>query len=212
MTKIAIIGATGHVGQAIAKEAISREEQVTAIVRNAEKAKGLFADKVTIVAKDAMALSREDLSDFDVIVDAFASAKPYEHVDLATKLISYFREDKTTQLIFIIGASTLIKDDGQTMLADTMKRFAGAPWLNGMIEQNHEFKFLQLVDDVNWTAITPSTDFTDEPKTAYKLGGSQVIKSTAGKTEVSVATFASALLDESEHPTHTRKQFAVVDA
>lgn len=210
--KIGIIGATGHVGQAITKEAISRGNEVTAIVRNAEKAKGIFGDKAAIIAKDAMTLSQDDLSGFDVVVDAFASPKPYEHVDLATRLISFFREDKTTQLIFVIGASTLIKDDGSTLLADTQKRFAGEPWLDGMIEQDREFEFLQLVDDVNWTAVTPSTDFTDGPKTNYRIGESHIIKSAAGKTEVSVANFAAAVLDESEQPKHTRRQFSVVDA
>ncbi|MFD1393239.1 NAD(P)-dependent oxidoreductase [Lacticaseibacillus jixianensis] len=212
MTKIGIIGATGHVGQAIMKEALDRGAQVTAIVRSADKAKALFGEQAAILTKDAMALTRADLAGFDVIVDAFASVKPYEHVDLATRLISLFREDQTTQLFFVIGASTLIKPDGSTLLADTMKRFAGEPWLAGMIEQNREFKFLQLVDDVNWTAITPSTDFTDGPKTAYRVGGSRIINSAAGKNEVSVANFAAALLDESEQPKHVRTQFSVVDA
>lgn len=210
--KIGIIGATGHVGQAITKEAINRGDQVTAIVRNANKAKTLFDDQVTILEKDAMALTHNDLSDLDVVVDAFASPTPYEHVDLATRLISFFREDKTTQLFFVIGASTLLKPDGSTLLTDTMKRFAGEPWLAGMIEQNREFEFLQLVDDVNWTAITPSTDFTDGPKTTYRVGGSHIINSAAGKNEVSVANFAAALLDESAQPKHTRTQFSVVDA
>lgn len=99
--KIGIIGATGHVGQAIMKEAINRGDQVTAIVRNAQKAKTLFDDQATILEKDAMALTHNDLSDLDVVVDAFASSTPYEHVDLATRLISFFREDKTTQLFFL---------------------------------------------------------------------------------------------------------------
>lgn len=209
--RIAIIGATGHVGRAITKEAITRGHQVTAIVRNAHKAEALFGDQVKILAKDAMALTKADLTNDDLIVDAFASAKAYEHVDLAARLVSFFREDQTTQLSFVIGASTLHKADGQTMLEDTRKRFAGAPWLVGMVEQNHEFAFLQLVSDVNWTAVTPSTDFTDGPKTAYRLGASEVITSAAGKPEVAVANFAAAVLDEGEKPQHLRKQFAVVD-
>lgn len=210
--KIGIIGATGHVGQAITKEAINRGNHVTAIVRDATKAKQCFDTKATIFEKDAMALTRDDLMNFDIIVDAFASAKPFEHVDLATRLISFFREDKTTQLVFVIGASTLIKADGSTLLADTQKRFAGASWLAGMIEQNREFEFLKLVDDVNWTAVTPSTDFTDGPKTSYQLGASHVIQSATGTKEVSVANFAAAILDEAEKPQHTQQQFCVVDA
>ncbi|MFD1484057.1 NAD(P)-dependent oxidoreductase [Lacticaseibacillus baoqingensis] len=210
--KIGIIGATGHVGQAITKEAISRGNEVTAIVRNAEKAKGIFGDKAAIIAKDAMDLTREDFSGFDVLVNAFASAKAYEHVDFAARLISYFRGDKTTRLIFVIGASILQNPDGSTLLAQTMKQIANEPWIAGMVQQDREYDFLQLVDDVDWTVITPSTDFTDGPKTGYKVGGIKIIQSAVGKEEVSVANFADAVLDESEQPKHIRSEFSVVDA
>ncbi|WP_252904459.1 NAD(P)H-binding protein [Secundilactobacillus silagei] len=41
--KIGIIGATGHVGQAIYKEAVAKNNEVTAIVRDAKKrTKGIW--------------------------------------------------------------------------------------------------------------------------------------------------------------------------
>ncbi|MFC6254139.1 NAD(P)-dependent oxidoreductase [Secundilactobacillus hailunensis] len=210
--KIGIIGATGNVGQVVTREALNRGHEVSAIVRNAEKAKNLLGDDVTIVEKDAMALTRDDLTDYDVVVDAFASTKPYLHVDLAARLVSFFRDDDQTRLAFIIGASILHNETGETLLADTLKQYAGEPWLDGMIQQDHEYDFIQWVDNVDWTVITPSTEFADGPKTAYKLGGDQVITSAAGKAEVSFANFAAALIDEIETPKHTRQQFAVVDA
>ena len=93
-----------------------------------------------------------------------------------------------------------------------MKQFANEPWIAGMVQQDREYDFLQLVDDVDWTVITPSTDFTDGPKTGYKVGGIKIIQSAAGKEEVSVANFADAVLDESEQPKHIRSEFSVVDA
>lgn len=210
--KIGIIGATGNVGQVVTREALNRGHEVTAIVRDAKKAKTLLGDNVAIVEKDAMALSHQDLAGYDVVVDAFASAKPYLHLDLAARLVSFFREDDRTRLAFIVGASILHNESGETLLADTLKQYAGQPWLEGMIQQDHEYDFIKWVEDVNWTVITPSTEFVDGPKTTYKLGSDQVITSAEGKAEVSFANFAAALVDEIETPKHIREQFAVVDA
>ncbi|WP_461214809.1 NAD(P)-dependent oxidoreductase [Lacticaseibacillus sp. GG6-2] len=211
--QIGIIGATGHIGQGITKAALAEGHDVTAFVRNALKARDLFGPAVAIVEKDALALTRADLAGLDVVIDAFASiATPTAHLDLATKLIGFFRGDTRTRLIFIIGASSLHTPDGNTLLADLQKQYADQPWLAGMVQQNHELAFLQWVDDVQWTAVTPSSEFTDGPKTAYKLGGSELMTGANGKSEVSVANFAAAIMAEIKDPQHIRQQFAVVDA
>lgn len=210
--KIGIIGATGNVGQVVTREAMNRGHEVTALVRDGEKAKNLLGNDVTIVEKDAMTLTHDDLAGYDVVVDAFASTKPYQHLDLAARLVSFFREDDSTRLAFVVGASILHNETGETLLADTLKKYAGQPWLGGMIQQDHEYDFIQWVEDVDWTVITPSTEFVDGPKTSYKLGSDEVITSADGKEEVSFANFAAALLDEIETPKHIRQQFAVVNA
>ena len=110
MTKIGIIGATGAAGKEITKEAVVRGLETTAIVRNLDKAKELFTDSVSYLVKDAFALTKEDLQDFDVIIDAYAPsdvAKAYLHVDLATRLIAFFRTEKSPRLFFILGAGSL---------------------------------------------------------------------------------------------------------
>ncbi|MFX3995874.1 NmrA family NAD(P)-binding protein, partial [Streptococcus suis] len=55
--KIAIIAANGQAGQTIAKEAVERGHQVTAIFRSENKS---VAQEV--IQKDAFALTKEDLS------------------------------------------------------------------------------------------------------------------------------------------------------
>lgn len=47
--KIGIIGATGKAGSKITQEALNRGHQVTVLVRNADKAKKMFADTVTVI-------------------------------------------------------------------------------------------------------------------------------------------------------------------
>ena len=69
--KIALIGATGHVGSAILAEAARRGHSVTAIVRNPGKVSTLPGVKaVTADAADAAALSPL-LAGHDVVISAF---------------------------------------------------------------------------------------------------------------------------------------------
>ena len=60
--KVGIIGANGKAGSLIAKEALERGLDVTAIVRNSNKVSGL-----PVIEKDIMSLTYEDLKGFDVV-------------------------------------------------------------------------------------------------------------------------------------------------
>ena len=69
--KIAIIAANGKSGQLIAKEAVARGHQVTAIVRSENQSAAQ-----EVLQKDAFALTKEDLAGFDVVVNAFGAWTP----------------------------------------------------------------------------------------------------------------------------------------
>jgi uncharacterized protein len=94
--KIGIIGATGKAGRALCAEAITRAHEVTAIVRNPDRAARLLGPDVPVLTRDAFDLTGDDLSGFDVIIDAFstAPAQAYQHLDLATRLVSLLRETR----------------------------------------------------------------------------------------------------------------------
>lgn len=209
--RIGIIGATGHVGSAVFKEAQSHGHEVTALVRDGSKAKKLFGEGTPVIEKDALSLEAADLNQFDVVVDAFASQKPYQHLDLATKLISLFRNDDQTRLMFIVGSSSLKKADGTRMLDDVLKMFANEPWIATPIQQVHEVDYLQWVDNVNWSALSPQVNFVPGEKTQYRIGTDEVMENKAGKQEVSFGNFAGALVDELENPQHYQQRFTVVD-
>ncbi|MBP8875469.1 MAG: NAD(P)H-binding protein, partial [Neisseria sp.] len=68
--KIAVIGATGYVGNAVVKELAARGHKVTAFARNTDKV--FAADNVTAVAADVNAADFADkLQGFDAVVSAF---------------------------------------------------------------------------------------------------------------------------------------------
>ena len=66
--KIAVICANGRAGRLIVKEAVSRELEVTAVVREENQT---VAQQV--LKKDLFDLAAADLTDFDVVIDAFGA-------------------------------------------------------------------------------------------------------------------------------------------
>src|SRR5690606_37898650 len=72
MMKIALIGATGFVGSAILKEALQREHQVKAIVRNPEKV-SVNHEQLSVVKGNAMDINQlaELLKGIDVVISAY---------------------------------------------------------------------------------------------------------------------------------------------
>ena len=74
--KIAVVAANGKAGKLIVEEAVNRGIDVTAIVRGENKT---VAPKA--IVKDLFDLTGEDLSGFDVVVDAFGNWTP-EAIDL----------------------------------------------------------------------------------------------------------------------------------
>ncbi|CAM4348811.1 NAD(P)H-binding [Weissella hellenica] len=74
MTKVGIIGATGMAGSATFKAAIAAGLDVTAIVRSTDKAKETLGSDIAVIEKDAFDLTKADLEQFDVVVNAFATA------------------------------------------------------------------------------------------------------------------------------------------
>lgn len=209
--KIGIIGATGNVGRVIYKEAVTRGNDVTALVRNADKAKKLFGNAVKYLEKDSLLLSHDDLKEFDVVIDTFASPEAYRSLDLTGKLVALFRGQDSPHLIFVTDSSSLKDKDGVLQLADILKRFANQPWIQSSVEQNHSLDLLKWVDNVNWTVMTPQNDFIPGDKTSYRLGTDSIMEDRNGDSKVSYGNFAGAMLDEAEDPKNIHQQFTVVD-
>ncbi len=67
--KVAIIGASGKAGRTILKELAERGHALTAIVRNVTR-----TTHDSVLEKDAFALTKDDLSGFDVVINAFGAA------------------------------------------------------------------------------------------------------------------------------------------
>ncbi len=215
MTKVGIIGATGMAGSAAFKEAQIAGLDVTAIVRNATKAKKELGDSIQILEKDAFSLTKDDLSGFDVIVDAFSTdpAKAYLHVDLTAKLISLFREEKQPRFIFILGAGSLRTGADHHLVVEDIKKAPGSKaWIGTPINQLSELHFLQDVTNVDWVGISPGASFV--PGTAASnilVGSNELLADKEGKSETTAGTMAKVIVKEIEEPSHKQERFTVAN-
>jgi len=115
--KIAVIGAAGKAGSLIAKEALDRGHEVTAVVKPGSE------DRVpkgcAVLAKSLFDLTSADLKGFYAVVNAFGTpydvpGKEKEHIDAAKLLIAIGRELPQVRFLTIGGYGSLYMDETRT--------------------------------------------------------------------------------------------------
>lgn len=205
--KIAIIGASGKAGRVILEELAERGHALTAIVRDAAR-----TQHDTVLERNAFALTTEELTDFDVVINAFGASpgNEHQHVDLGRHLIDQLR-GTPTRLIIVGGAGSLYVDEEQTLrLADTPD-FPSA-YLPTAKNQAKNLEDLRQTVDLHWTFISPAAFFDPEgPRTGkYQLAKDVLTVNTAGDSYISYADYAVALADEVEHHRHDKERISVV--
>ncbi|WP_312499830.1 NADH-flavin reductase, partial [Enterococcus sp.] len=166
-----------------------------------------------IIEKDAFSLAQSDLQDFDVIIDAFATspAQAYLHVDLATKLVAFFREQKT-RLFFILGAGSLLNEQGERNINDLKKAPGSESWIAIPENQLDEYLFLQTVKNVDWVGISPGNLFQAGEAVPAISGKDHLLFNDQKQSVTSSGTLAKAIIDEIETPQQHNTRFTVIDA
>ncbi|WP_077622721.1 NAD(P)-dependent oxidoreductase [Sediminibacillus massiliensis] len=207
--KVGVIGASGKAGSLIAKEAVDRGHEVTGIVRNAFKLKTKYME---VLEKDLFDLTASDLTEFDIVVDAFAPSTGQENLFLeAGTLLIKALEQSSTRLIVVGGAGSLFIDETkETRLLET-REFPD--FLRPTAEQQLEtLKMLEQTKNLNWTYISPAVSFEANGRRTgfYKKGTDYVIGNKRGKSHISYADYAIAVIDEIENEEHNKERFTVV--
>lgn len=209
--KIAVIGAAGKAGSLIASEAKMRGNSVTAIVRE-KAAKGLEG-KYTLLVKDLFDLSTEDLKDFDVVVDAFGTgfgdpALAELHVTSMEHLISILQPLPSVRLMVVGGAASLYSDETKTsrVLDSIPEPFRSVP-----AAMMRAFEKLQA-SHINWTYFSPAVQFDPVGrKTGHYITTTDVkIMNPEGKSYISYADYAIAMVDEMTNRLFIGKRFTAV--
>ncbi len=199
---IAIVGATGFIGQHIFNEAVARQHQITALVRNPEKvtlASGVTAKALNL--QDAQSLSAA-LAGHDAAVLSFH----YEGQDLRA-LINAVKASGVKRALFVGGAASLEVAPGVQLL-DTPE--FPQEWRATASAARELLRVLQGESELNWTYVSPSAFIEPGARTGkFRLGSNQLLLNEKGESRISCEDFAVAVLDELETPAHKQQRFTV---
>lgn len=205
--KIAVIGAAGKAGTHILREAIMRNIEVAAVVKNKAT---LQVDNITVIESDLFNLTKEQIAPFDIIVNAFAPppGEEYLHVTAGQHLISLL--EGTSKKLFVVGSSGCLYVD-----RDKTKRLMDREDYPEDLAKNAREQLQNLYDlensSIHWTFLIPSAMFdSDGPRTGHYIKGEEkLVVNSQFNSYISYADFAVALLDEIENNEHHNTCFTV---
>ena len=204
---IAVIAANGQAGKLIVREAVNRNLDVTAIARSANK-----TATTKFLQKDLFDLTKEDLHNFDVVIDAFGVFVPERLNEHSTSLkhLADILSATNTRLLVVGGAGSLYLNKEHTLQLIDAPDFPDAykPVASSM---NTSLSELRKRDDVNWTYVSPAADFrADGAKTGkYTLAGEEFSTNADGESVISYADYAIAIIDEATKGNHIKQRISV---
>lgn len=206
--KIAVVCANGKAGKLIVKEAVERGMDVTAVVREDNQTVAPH-----VIKKDLYDLTKEDLADFDVVVDAFGAWAPEALPGHSTSLkhLCDILSGTDIRLCIVGGAGSLYVNKEHTLqvmdgedFPDEFKPLAMA--------QGKALDELRERHDVKWTFVSPAGDFQAEGERTgqYILAGEELTLNEKGESIISYADYAIAMVDEIEKGNHIQQRISVV--
>ena len=206
--KVAVVCANGRVGRLVVKEAVERGLDVTAVVRGENKTVAK-----NVIQKDLFDLTKADLEDFDVVVDAFGAWAPDELSGHCRSLkhLCDILSGKKTRLLVVGGAGSLYVNPEHTIQVCDGSDFP-AEYLPLAQAQGQALAELRERNDVQWTFISPAADFQAEgEKTGgYILAGEEFTLNSKGESIISYADYAIAMVDEITKGNHIQERISVV--
>jgi putative NADH-flavin reductase len=202
MSKIAIIGATGRAGSQLLEEALRRGHSVTAIARDTSK----IGPRAGVVSQNVDALDSAALQAAVAGHDVVISAAHFSTLP-ASAVIGPVKKAGVNRLLVVGGAGSLLLPDG-TRVIDS-KGFpaeykaeagAGAEFLENLRQEQ----------DLDWTFLSPSAEFVEGERTGkFRIGKDDLLVSSEGRSWITFADYAIAMLDEVDAPKHIRQRFTV---
>ncbi|OJT95352.1 MAG: 3-beta hydroxysteroid dehydrogenase [Alphaproteobacteria bacterium 65-7] len=200
--KIVLIGITGRVGSRLASELLKRGHSVTGIALHPEKAEpreGLTLERADVrVASELAPL----LTGHDAVISAtrFVTSDP-EALIAAVKLAGVSR------LLVVGGAGSLEAEPGKSL--QDMPDFPPA-YKPEAAAGSRFLETLRREKTLDWTFLSPSAEFAPGERTGkFRLGDDRLLVDANGKSHISMEDFAIAMVDELEHPKHSRCRFTV---
>jgi putative NADH-flavin reductase len=218
--RILVYGATGKVGTHVVDEALARGHIVTAVSRDPSQITRQHENLAAVAGDLLDTTSIQSLvADQDVVITSIRGIigddkKPENALQYIAvrNIVGQLRAagDAAARLIHVGGSGSLEVEPG-VLWADKIPKLFLPKSLELEIQgQILTLEFLRTVDDVDWSYATPAKNFTNGERTGeFRIGGDQLMEDERGKSRISRADFAVALIDEAERGDHIRKRFSV---
>jgi len=208
---IALIGATGFVGQALLEELLSRHHTVRALQRDPAKLAarpGLEARAVDVLGSGNLAA---ELKGVDAVVSAFNAgwANPNLHDDFlrGSEAISTAAREAGVRLIVVGGAGSLFINGQQVVDSPDFP----ADWKQGALAAREVLTRLRADQSgLDWTFVSPAFHLEPGARTGvFRLGGEAPVFDAQGQSRITTADLAVAIVNELEAPQHRRGRFTL---
>ena len=210
--KIALFGATGHLGQGILHEALSRGYDVVAVVRDPSRLTQ-HSDKLEVVTGDVAqpASWLDAVRGADAVVASLSARRdgnPDSIPANAGVLLDNLPKAGVKRLLWVGGAGSLEVAPGVKVLDDP--HFPDA-WKPEAIAQSKALDMFRASKaDVDWTYISPAALIEDGERSGkYRVGGDQLLVDANGVSRITVPDYAVALLDRIEQHDALRQRITV---
>lgn len=214
--KIVLFGASGNVGQYLAKEALARGHTVIGVVRDP----GRYHDTdslVTLVAGDATDATSivEVVRGADAIVNAI-SPRPNKYgraaaslTDAARAFIAGARQTGVKRIVIVGGAGSLRTESGVALV--DAPQFPAEYKAEALAQRDALEVYRREAGDLDWTYVSPHVFQAGSRTGRYRTTGEQLLAGPDGPASISFEDYAAALVDELEHPRHVKQRFGVAN-
>ncbi len=211
---IALFGATGTIGSAIAMELVARGHRVTGITRTdrgtgeplpgVEFRTGDVADPHSV----AEAVRGRDAA-ISAIGPRRGSGEPQPFVAAAHGLLGGMRLAGLRRLLVVGGAGSLEVAPG-VQAVDTPE-FPEVHLANALA-QREALAVYRTVTDLDWTYVSPAAEIGPGPHIGdYQLGHERMLFDEDGVSRIGYADFADGVVDCLEQGTHLRERITLAD-
>jgi putative NADH-flavin reductase len=209
--KVAILGASGWIGNTIANEAKSRGHEVVALVRDPSKLDGAGFNVRKLDILDDQADLAAAVNGADALISSIGGRAQGNHdmvKRVAEKLLNQLPNASVNRLLWVGGAGSLEVAPGVSLIntPEFPAEYKGEATAQG--EALGVFKASN--SPVNWTFISPAAEiFPGDAIGHYRVGGDQLIMDNEGRSRISVADYAKAMIDELESGQHSQQRIGV---